>query len=80
VYRSQQRSTDLYTDSTALLPAYVSVVAMNCDPFGSLAPHYSRLCTLSTFKQHFRDMEDVPNKPVALIRCDLSFQAPRSLD
>jgi hypothetical protein len=38
VYRSQQRSTDLCTDSTDLLPASVSVVAMNCDPFGSLAP------------------------------------------
>jgi hypothetical protein len=38
VYRSQQRSTDLCTDSTGILPASVSVVAMNYDPFGSLAP------------------------------------------
>jgi hypothetical protein len=38
VYRSQQRSTDLCTDSTDILPVSVSVVAMNYDPFGSLAP------------------------------------------
>jgi hypothetical protein len=38
VYRSQQRYTDLCTDSTALLPESVSVVAINYDPFGSLAP------------------------------------------
>jgi hypothetical protein len=36
VYRSQQRSTDLCTDSTDILPASVSVLDMNCDPFGSL--------------------------------------------
>jgi hypothetical protein len=35
VYRRQQRSTDLCTDSTDILPASVSVVDMNYDPFGS---------------------------------------------
>jgi hypothetical protein len=44
VYRSQQRSTYLCTDSTGILHASVSVVAMVCDPFGSLAPpQYSML-------------------------------------
>jgi hypothetical protein len=38
VYRSQQRSTDLCTEFTGILPASVSVVAMVCDPFGYLAP------------------------------------------
>jgi hypothetical protein len=48
VYRSQQRYTDLCTDSTDILPASVSVVAVNCDPFGSLAPpHYYRLPSCS---------------------------------
>jgi hypothetical protein len=38
MYRSQQRSTDLCSDSRDFLPASVSVVAVNCDPLGSLAP------------------------------------------
>jgi hypothetical protein len=38
VYRSKQRSTDLCTDSTGIKPASVSVVDMNYDPLGSLAP------------------------------------------
>jgi hypothetical protein len=37
VYRSQHRSTYLCTDSTDLLSASVSVLAVNYDPLGSLA-------------------------------------------
>jgi hypothetical protein len=41
VYQIQQRSTYLCTDSIGILTASVYVVAMVCDPFGSLAPpHY----------------------------------------
>jgi hypothetical protein len=44
VNRSQTRYTDLCTESTDLLPVSVSVVVMNCDPFGYLSPPlYSRL-------------------------------------
>jgi hypothetical protein len=55
VYRSQLRSTYLCTDSTSILPASVSVVAMNYDHFGSLAPpHYSQLSSCSVLVPHTR--------------------------
>jgi hypothetical protein len=40
---------NICTNSTYFLPASVYVVAVNCDPLGSPATHYSRLPSCSVF-------------------------------
>jgi hypothetical protein len=37
------------TNSTYFLPTSTSVVAVNCDPLGSSATHYSQLLSCSVF-------------------------------
>jgi hypothetical protein len=42
------------TNSTDFIPASISVVAVNCDPLGYLATHYSRLPSCSVFVPRMR--------------------------